>query len=187
MPAPLPFASPVGSIVWSPHQMLRRGTASTDRAAKRLVGDCANATWLWRRSPSPGGGTSRGAANIAFPEAPATLRDSTWKRSARSQCAPLHTVGVSLPASLHARIARPPCWTAEVPARAGQLSVEVRSAAAGCHKVVAGNSTQATCPCCERRTSPACAYSLGYGDTAVRASGHGPGGSRGNAERSIRR
>jgi len=38
VPAPLPFAIPVGSIVWSPHQMLRRGTASTDRSCEASWG-----------------------------------------------------------------------------------------------------------------------------------------------------
>jgi hypothetical protein len=190
VPAPLPFAIPVGSIVWSPHQMLRRGTASTDRSCEASWGTARTRPSFGGARQAPEGPLREGtgAANIAFPEAPATLRDSTWKRSAGSQCAPPRTGGVSpcRQAYMHASplhsVGRPRSRHAQ-----GQLSVEVRSAAAGCHKVVTCNSTQATCPCCERRTSPACAYSLGYGDTPVRASGHGPGGSRGNAERSIRR
>jgi len=98
VPAPLPFAIPVGSIVWSPHQMLRRGTASTDRSCEASWGTARTRPSFGGARQAPEGPLREGtgAANIAFPEAPATLRDSTWKRSAGSQCAPPRTGGVSL-------------------------------------------------------------------------------------------
>ena len=174
MPAPVLFAIAAGSIVWSPHQSLRGGTAQQPAVAAKRFGALRQRDLLERRSRAPGGplqGARRPHVQRSQ-RAPATLPNSGWNVVLGLNVRHSTQAQFSLAASTYSRIALLPNRVADVAASAMLVPSEVCTGRRVPHFRRATLRNGPAHAASEQ--APRCEPTLGFSDTQ-RSEGRAPG------------